>query len=87
MPISGLVVTFESSAGDHPEAIDLIRAIPEVEIGASHGCKLAIVVDSSDRRRDQEIWNMVQELPGVSSIAVAMVAFDDDDRNSKNESQ
>jgi len=78
VPISGLVVTFQSSVDHHSAAIETMRAIPEIEIGASGGSKLAIVVDTESKRRDQEIWNTVQQLPGVTDLAVAMVAFDED---------
>jgi nitrate reductase NapAB chaperone NapD len=54
--------------------------IPEIDIGESAGSKLAIVIDSETKRRDQEIWNMVQQLPGVIDLAVAMVAFNEDDQ-------
>lgn len=77
MPISGLVVTFRSSIVEHANTIAAIGAIPEVDLGDSAGSKLAIVIDSETKRRDQEIWNTVRQLPGVTDLAVAMVAFDD----------
>ena len=86
MPISGLVITFESPVQQHDVALDLLRALPEIEIGNAGGSKLAIVVDSTSKRRDQEIWNTVRELPGVIDVAVALVAFDDENENVENES-
>ena len=80
MPISGLVVTFRSSVAEHPEAVEALRMMPEIDIGESAGSKLAIVIDSETACRDREIWNSVQELPGVIDLAVAMVAFDEDDQ-------
>ncbi len=77
MPISGLVVTFNSSTDQHTAAIESLREIPEIDIGDAHGSKMAIVVDSPTQRRDQEIWNTVRELPGVIDLAVAMIAFDE----------
>ena len=79
MPISGLVVTFRSSATEHSDAIEAIRAIPEVTVGESAGSKLAIVVDSPTQPRDQEVWNAVRRLPGVIDLAVALIAFDEVD--------
>lgn len=79
VPISGLVVTFQSSITEHSEAVEALRTIPEIDIGESGGSKLAIVIDSETQRRDQEIWNTIQQLPGVIDLAVAMVAFDEDD--------
>jgi nitrate reductase NapAB chaperone NapD len=81
VPISGLVVTFRSAVTDHSEAVEAMRRIPEIDIGEALGSKLAIVVDSETKRRDQEIWDMVQQLTGIVDLAVAMVAFDDDDQS------
>jgi nitrate reductase NapAB chaperone NapD len=80
MPISGLVVTFQSSVTEHSKAVEALRMIPEIDIGESAGSKLAIVIDSETKRRDQEIWNTVQQLPGVIDLAVAMIAFEEDDQ-------
>jgi len=77
VPISGLVITFRSSVSEHFETIETLRRVPEIDIGLADGSKLAIVVDSASKYRDQEIWHMVQQLPGVVELAVAMVAFDD----------
>ncbi|MCA9194375.1 MAG: chaperone NapD [Planctomycetales bacterium] len=78
VPISGLIVTFQSSVAEHSNTIAVLRKIPEIDIGESAGSKLAIVIDSETKRRDQEIWDTVQQLPGVIDLAVAMVAFDED---------
>lgn len=78
VPISGLVVTFRSSVTEHSETVEAIRAIPEIGLGDAAGSKLAIVVDSATKRRDQEIWNTLRQLSGVIDLAVAMVAFDED---------
>lgn len=80
VPISGLVVTFRSPVTEHSAAVEALRMIPELDIGESAGSKLAIVIDSDTKSRDQEIWNTVQQLPGVIDLAVAMVAFDEDDQ-------
>ena len=85
MPISGLVVTFSSEVVEHAATVELLRSIPELDIGESSGCRLAIVIDTDSQRRDREIWTAVQQLPGVVELAVAMVAFDDDGQ--QNDSQ
>ena len=77
MPISGLVITFNAPVESQTQAIGSLRSTTEVELGEACGSKLAIVVDSKDKARDQEIWEMIRELPGVIDLAVAMVAFDD----------
>lgn len=79
VPVSGLVVTFESAVVDHDDAIELLRAIPELELGDAGGSRLALVVDSASKRRDQEIWSAIKDVPGVVDVAVAMVIFEDDE--------
>lgn len=85
MPISGLVITFDSPVKNHTATIESLRGIPEIEIGNAGGSKLAIVVDSESKQRDQEIWFAVRDLPGVIDLAVAMVAFDEDSEQGNNE--
>ena len=77
MPISGLVITFDAPVNEQRDTIESLRAIPEIELGDASGCKLAIVVDSDNKRRDQAIWDVVRGLPGVTDLSVAMVVFDD----------
>lgn len=86
MPISGLVITFSSAVAEHSEALNDLSKFPEIETGVCRGSKLAIVVDSNSKARDQEIWNSVRQLPGVIDVAVAMVAFDEPDKLDSEES-
>ncbi len=74
MPVSGIVVTFASTVAEHSAAVETLRLIPEIDIGPAGGSKLALVVDSPNSRRDQEIWETVQQLPGVIDVALALVA-------------
>ncbi|WP_235033173.1 hypothetical protein [Rubripirellula obstinata] len=69
-------MTFRSSVMEHSDTIKAIGDIPEIELGDAAGSKLAIMIDSATKRRDQQIWNTLQQLPGVTDLAVAMVAFD-----------
>lgn len=80
VPISGLVITFNSSVENHQETIDFLRGFSEIDIGPSGGSKLAIVVDSESKRQDQELWTAIRDRPGVIDLAVAMIAFDDDNK-------
>lgn len=85
MPISGLVVTFRSAVTEHANSLEAIRAIPEIDMGEAVGSRLAIVVDSESKGRDQEIWDTVRQLPGVIDLAIAMVAFDADEPTNRND--
>lgn len=87
VPVSGLVVTFDAPITCHGETVDALRAIPEVEIGPSGGSKLALVVDSATKRRDQEVWDTVRDAPGVVDLAIALVAFEEPDACEEDDSQ
>ncbi|WP_220498165.1 chaperone NapD [Rhodopirellula sp. JC639] len=78
MPISGLVITFDPTSGDPDETISQLRCEPAIEVGVMDHQKCAIVVDTSSKAEDKRIYQWVQDLPGVASIQVAFVAFDDD---------
>ncbi|MDG2223621.1 MAG: chaperone NapD [Rubripirellula sp.] len=78
MPISGLVITFDSPVDQCTEAIDALNAMTEVEIGNQAEHKLAIVVETESKEHDRKIWESVQQLPQVTDVAIAMVAFDEE---------
>ena len=78
VPISGLVVVLDSPSGPYPDTIQKLRAHPAIEVGDISDYKIAIVVDSTCKQHDQEIWDWVQDLPGVLDIQIAFVGFDDE---------
>ena len=78
MPISGLVVVLDGPSGPHDETISKLSAHPAVEVGDVSANRAAIVVESKSKRDDQEVWNWVQGLPGVTDIQIAFVGFDDE---------
>ncbi len=78
MPISGLVVTFDSPVEQCAEAIEALRAMPEIDLGRVNHNKLAIVVDTVSKSQDKNVWDAVQQLPNVTDLAIAMVVFDED---------
>ena len=82
VPISGLVVTFIASQTSVESLRQTLQVIPEIEVGECSEHRMAIVVDSASRQRDREIWEQIQQLPGVSDINVAFVGFDETDPKS-----
>ena len=76
MPVSGLVITFETEVSQHQATVEQLRARSAIEIGEASGPKLAIVVDSQSSAEDQEIWHWVHGLPGVAGVEVAFVGFE-----------
>ncbi len=78
-------MTFGSSVSEYVDTIEAIRAIPEIDLGDAAGSKLAIVVDSESNCRDHEIWNTLLHLPGVIDLAIALVAFDEDEETNQHD--
>ena len=77
MPISGLVVTFETDLDQHTDSLRLLRNEPAIEVGESRGNKSAIVVETDSKEPDQQLWQWIRSLPGVIDLQVAFVAVDD----------
>ncbi|TWU46912.1 chaperone NapD [Rubripirellula reticaptiva] len=78
MPISGLVVTCDTSNGPIVDAVSILAAHPSVDVGEVSTHRIAIVVDTESKQQDQEIWQWIQGLPGVIDVNVAFVGFDDE---------
>ncbi|WP_196784677.1 hypothetical protein [Crateriforma conspicua] len=71
-------MTFDSPVEQCTEAVETLRAMPEVDLGQVRDNKLAIVVDTVSKTQDRNVWDAVQQLPNVTDLAIAMVAFDED---------
>ncbi len=80
MPISGLVVVFETSETLDDLAIERLASHPAIEVGQRQLDRVAVVVDSVSNEQDIEIWEWMRRLPGVSDIKIAFVGFDDDNK-------
>ncbi len=77
MPISGLVIVLDAPNGPFPDTLRELRAHAAIEVGEMTDHNIAIVVESTSNQHDREIWQWVQELPGVLDIRIAFVGFDD----------
>lgn len=77
MPISGLVVVLDAPNGPFPDTLRELRAHAAIEVGETTDNNIAIVVESPSNQHDQEIWQWVQDLPGVLDIRIAFVGFDE----------
>jgi nitrate reductase NapAB chaperone NapD len=77
VPISGLVLVFESAEALNDQALERLRSQPCISVGPRENEKVAIVVDSISKEHDIEIWNEIRDIPGVVDIRIAFVGFDD----------
>ncbi|MGB7345549.1 MAG: hypothetical protein WBD20_15150 [Pirellulaceae bacterium] len=76
MPISGLIVSLAEQDTLRDDAIEAIRLEPRIDIGVIDSQRMSIVVDTKSIDEDKQVWNWLQELPGVVFVDVAMVGFD-----------
>ncbi len=77
MPISGLVLVLDAPNGPFPGTLRELQSHAAIEVGETNDNSFAIVVDSISKQHDQEVWQWVQQLPGVIDIRVAFVGFDE----------
>ena len=77
MPVSGLVVSFTDQPALREKAMDAIRDEPRIEIGVAKSRRMAIVIDTASSDEDKQLWNWLQELPGVVFVDVVMVGFEE----------
>ena len=77
VPISGLVVVLDAPNGPFLGTLQALQDHAAIDVGETTDNHIAIVVDSTSNQHDQEIWQWVQELPGVLDIRIAFVGFDE----------
>jgi hypothetical protein len=78
MPVSGLVVSLCQEPQARAEAIEAIGREPRITMGTQEGNRLAVVLDTDSSQQDQQIWQWLRSLPGVSLLEVAFVGFEED---------
>jgi len=78
MPISGLVLSLSEQHSLREHALEALRHEPRIEIGARDSLRVAIVCDTACGEEDKQLWNWLQQLPGIVFVDVVMVGFDDD---------
>jgi len=78
LPISGLVVVFESSEALNILVVEQLANHPNIAVGERADDRIAIVVDTASKDHDVEVWDWIGNLPGVSEIKIAFVGFDDE---------
>ncbi|MCA9190019.1 MAG: hypothetical protein R3E01_25740 [Pirellulaceae bacterium] len=81
MPVSGLVVTFSDEPQVHAATLTTIRQESRITIGVEAAGRLAIVLDTLTPEEDRQLWEWLQELPGVRFVEVAFVGVEQFNRN------
>lgn len=75
MMTSGLVVRLNS---DSPEAaLAAIHTAPSLTVGEQYGDWLTVVVETPDAVESERLFVWLQDLPGVESVEVVFVHWDE----------
>jgi nitrate reductase NapAB chaperone NapD len=76
MPVSGLVITLESSEAE--ASVRRALALEQgVVLGECTGRHLAVAVDSATLREGERAFERLRELPSVLAVDVVFVDFSD----------
>lgn len=75
MPISSYVI--RCAPVDQPAVLDLLRALPGVELGEPVAAGIPVVADTLTTRAAEELGAQLQRLPGVKSAVLVYHNFED----------
>lgn len=76
MAISGLVVRLAEDPAAAENAIGSLARDPRLTLGARHGQNLALVAETDDPERDQELFRSLLGTFGIISVDVTFVSID-----------
>ncbi|MCA9135767.1 MAG: hypothetical protein KDB00_03385 [Planctomycetales bacterium] len=76
MPVSGLVLSLSEDSQLRDDTCALIENEPRITVGVCEHNRLAIVLDTQSKHEDQQVWDWLASLAGVSMIQVAFVGFE-----------
>lgn len=76
MPISGLVLSLTNDAV-MDDLVVRLSTDPRIDVGASHGKRLPVVLDTADSAEDRELWRWIRSQPGVCYVDVSFIHFDE----------
>lgn len=77
MITSGLVVTLSSDPVIAAQALDALRARPELMLGDLNQRWLPVAAEVSDVGAGRDLHDWLSELPGVDFVDVMHVSFDE----------
>jgi nitrate reductase NapAB chaperone NapD len=83
--IGGLVISLEKEAAACETFVATLRAHPAIEVGDSHGNKIAIVVESASKYEANEIWEWLHQFPEVAAVNMAFASVETSDESSRTE--
>lgn len=82
MPISSIILTLAPDDARRDSALDALAAHNSIDIGAQHGLRVPIVVDTPDSDADRAVWQWLHDLDGVTFVDLVTAYFVDDDDDS-----
>lgn len=78
MPVAGLVLTLCDDEGLRAHAIETLAADARVTVGdLRRGAKLPVVTEAKSLAEQQELWQALENTPGVLVVDLAFQDFSD----------
>ena len=78
MPISGLVITLSEDTDLAAQALEALKQRAELTLGTPHNRWLPLVLEAPDPRTGSQLHEWLCALPGVATVDVVTVHFDED---------
>ena len=81
MWVSSFVVTLPEDGSSASAITEALDSVPVFELGDAAGRRLPVVLEAEDGSTARHWHHWVEELPGVVSVEVAFVSFEDDEQH------
>lgn len=75
MPITSLIV--KVTEDDMDKTLSAIDGMEGVEVTDVKGNDLVVILDTASRKQDRELWQQLEELPGVHALNAIYHNFED----------
>ena len=79
MVMSGLVVLLKSDSCERDIALEAIRDVPQFMVGEPLGCWMTLALETPDAAESERLYDWLRNLPGVESVEVVFVHWDEID--------
>lgn len=77
MPVLSAVLTLSSDPETRTELLRALALDPRLSLGALHEDRLPLVLETSSRDEDRELWDRLADSPGVLHCELAFADFSD----------
>ena len=77
MPVLGAVLVLDTAPERAAEALAILSTDPRVEVGPPCRERLPVVLTTTSRAEDRDLWDSLCALPGVTHLDLVFADFRD----------